>query len=78
VPVNLIFENVRSAAGDLLFKLDLFDIYMGENIEKNKKSLAFSLTFKSESSNLTSSQMDELTNSIIAKLEHKVGAQLRD
>ena len=78
VPVDLILENVRSAAGELLSKLELFDIYKGENIEKNKKSLAFSLTFKSESSNLTSAEMDALTNNIIAELEHKVGAQLRE
>ena len=78
LPVNLILENVRAAAGDLLSKLELFDIYTGENIEINKKSLAFSLTFKSESSNLTSSEMDALTNKIIGELELKVGAQLRD
>ncbi len=77
VTVQEIFEKVEETAGSLLTKLELFDIFRGGNLEKNQKSLAFSLTFQSESSNLTSSEVDELTNRIIGILEVSLDAQLR-
>ena len=57
--------------------LELFDVYKGENLEKNKKSLAFSLTFQSESSNLTSSEVDTITEKIVEVLERETGGELR-
>lgn len=77
ISVQQVFDQVEAAAGDLLTNLALFDIYRGGNLEKNQKSLAISLTFQSESSNLTSLEVDSLTDSVIGVLNQNLNAQLR-
>jgi len=72
-----VLELVKSSAGDQLKRLELFDIYMGERIESNKKSFAFSLTFQSESSNLKSADIEAVTDKIITALQQNLGAELR-
>ena len=67
----------RSAAGNLLVDLELFDIYQGKGIEKNHKSFAFRLTFQSESSNLTAGEVDAKTVKIMEVLQRQLGARLR-
>lgn len=75
---ELVLSTVRSAAGDYLRKLELFDIYTGERVENNKKNFAFSLTFRSDSSNLTSTEIEPVIDKIIAALQANVGAELRN
>jgi phenylalanyl-tRNA synthetase beta chain len=77
IEVQYVLELVRKSAGEYLTNLKLFDIYRGKNLKKNKKSLAFSLTFQSESSNLTSSDVDEVTEKIVEVLETTIGGRLR-
>jgi phenylalanyl-tRNA synthetase beta chain len=72
-----VLEIVNNAAGKHLKSLELFDIYTGERVEINTKSFAFSLTFQSESSSLTSADIDAVTNNIIMALQDSVGAELR-
>src|SRR5690606_18112284 len=45
VPVSAVDETLREVAGADLKELVLFDLYQGQNIEKDKKSLALGLTF---------------------------------
>jgi len=73
-----VLELVRITAGNLLTGLELFDIYQGEQVEKNKKSFTFSLTFQSESSNLTSLEVDVIINKIVSVLRTKMQATLRE
>ncbi|MBX2869654.1 MAG: phenylalanine--tRNA ligase subunit beta [Acidiferrobacterales bacterium] len=77
VSVEQVLKTVKNNAGNDLKRLELFDMYQGERVEKNKKSFAFSLTFQSESSSLRAGDIDEITAKIITALEEKVGAQLR-
>ena len=59
VSARAVRDIATEAGGIYLKKLELFDIYTGERVEKDKKSFAFSLTFQSESSNLTAEEVDE-------------------
>ncbi len=77
VTAQELLEIVNQNAGEHLKRVELFDIYMGERIENNKKSFAFSLTFQSESSNLKASEIESITNNIIKALQQGVGAVLR-
>lgn len=70
-------DAVRSATDDLLTELALFDIYSGENMEKNQKSFAFRLTFQSNSSNLIATEVDARIDIIINTLQTQFGAKLR-
>lgn len=77
VPVEKLFSLIREAAGEYLKSLELFDIYTGDRMEIDKKSVAFSLTFQAESSNLTAGEIDAVTAEIIKVLRQGVGAELR-
>lgn len=77
VAVSSVLDLVRESAGNQLKRLELFDMYIGERIESNKKSFAFSLTFQSESSNLKATDIEAVTDKIIIALQQKLGAELR-
>ncbi len=70
---NLIYK----VGGKLLIKIDVFDVYQGNNIASTKKSVAFSLTFNDKTKTLTDEQVNHLLTKIISNVELKLGGQLR-
>ena len=54
----------------------IFDVYTGENIEENKKSIAYSLEFGAADRTLTDDEINAILEKIIAGLE-KQGAIIR-
>ncbi|MDD5980309.1 MAG: phenylalanine--tRNA ligase subunit beta [bacterium] len=56
----------------------VFDLYKGSNIETNKKSLAFSLTFVDYEKTLTEEEVDVLFKKIIEKVCTLLNAVVRD
>lgn len=71
-------DATRAAAGPLLADLALFDVYAGRRMEKSRKSFALRLTFRSDSGNLTAARVDAQMARIVAALQRKLGAKLRD
>lgn len=76
IPVGDLQEAMREAAGKLCEKVELFDVYEGNQIPEGKKSVAFSVTLRSIEATLTDEQIDAAGKRIIKKLEAK-GATLR-
>ena len=71
-------ENVIcSAAGKLLRKVRLFDIYRGAGIAEGKKSLAFALELRSDERTLTDEDSEKVITNILNALSEKLGAVLR-
>ncbi|MBR2245956.1 MAG: phenylalanine--tRNA ligase subunit beta [Bacilli bacterium] len=64
-----VINTIRKAGGRLLSDIDIFDIYTGENIDNNKKSIAFKLTFVDLNKTLTDEEVMEVFNRIIDKVE---------
>jgi phenylalanyl-tRNA synthetase beta chain len=60
-----------------LKQISLFDQYMGKQIEKGFKSLAFSLSWQAEDRTLTDDEVNILHQEILTILNEKIGAQLR-
>lgn len=76
IPVLALEKAIKAGAGSLLEAIKLFDVYKGEQIESGKKSVAFSITLRSNDSTLN----DEHTSSVIKKVMkelEKAGANLR-
>ncbi|MBI4834874.1 MAG: phenylalanine--tRNA ligase subunit beta [Planctomycetes bacterium] len=71
-------EAVRQVAPEFLEKIKFFDLYEGKNIPPGKKSLAFSLVFRSDKRTLTNSEVDEAVNKIVKHIGTKFGASLRE
>lgn len=61
----------------LIYSVDLFDVYSGDNIGKNNKSLAFHINYRADRT-LTSEEVDKIQNKLIKLLEEKFDAKIRD
>ena len=55
----------------------LFDVYTGNQVEEGKKSVAFSLVFRSDEQTLTDEHADEAVSKVLSALETKLGATIR-
>ena len=63
-------------AGKLLEKVELFDVYEGERIGADKKSLAYSIRFRAADRTLLDEDVNAVMDKIIAALKD-LGAVLR-
>ncbi|HEX3037749.1 MAG TPA: phenylalanine--tRNA ligase subunit beta [Oscillospiraceae bacterium] len=76
IPVLALEKAIKKGAGNLLEKINLFDVYKGEQIESGKKSVAFSIILRSNDSTLTDEHTTSAIKKVMKELE-KVGAALR-
>jgi phenylalanyl-tRNA synthetase beta chain len=72
-----IINSIKSKGSKLLKEVGLFDIYEGEQIEKGKKSMAYSLSFRAEDRTLKDKEIDIIVNRIVEGLEKGFNASLR-
>ncbi len=72
-----IINTIKDNGSGLLKDIRLFDIYEGEQIEKGKKSMAYSLSFRAEDRTLKDKEIEIITNRIIEGLEKDLNASLR-
>ena len=69
---------IKKAGGKLLQNITVFDVYTGENVEANKKSIAFALNFIDPNRTLTEEEVMVVFNNIIEKVQATHKAILRD
>jgi phenylalanyl-tRNA synthetase beta chain len=77
VPAAEVESVIREAGGYLLREVRLFDVYHGEQIGHNKKSLAYALTFQSDDKSLRDKDAAKTQDRIVKALKSKLGATLR-
>ena len=70
-------KTIKKAGGRILNKCELFDLYIGENVDQNSKSLAFKLVFSDPTHTLSEEEVMNSFNKIIEEVE-KTGAKLRN
>ena len=70
---NLAFETEKTH----LKEVNLFDVYTGEKLQKNKKSYAVSFTLKSDNATLTEQQIEKTMHKLQEKFKTTLGAELR-
>ncbi len=78
VKVSEIMDTIKKAGGRLLDKIDVFDVYQGDTMDSNQKSIAFTLDFRSADRTLTEEEVMEIFNHIIEQVEKTNHAILRD
>ncbi len=61
----------------LISNIKVFDVYEGENIPENQKSIAISVTIQSLEKTLNDNDLENINNSIIKTVENKTGAKIR-
>ncbi|SDI59562.1 phenylalanine--tRNA ligase subunit beta [Natribacillus halophilus] len=82
VDVNIVSAEVEAviveAAGKWLEDIYLFDVYEGEKVESDKKSLAYSLLFLNRERTLTDEDIASIHEDIVTSLRTRLGATLRE
>lgn len=73
-----IIKVIKKSGGRLLTDIDVFDVYEGPNLDKNKKSIAYSLVFSDPTKTLTDEEVNVVFSKIISDVENKLGLKLRD
>lgn len=69
---------IKKASGSALTNIEVFDVYTGENVGENEKSIAYSLTFNDTKRTLTEEEVMESFKKIIENVEKKCNARLRN
>ena len=68
---------IRRSGGKLLREVKLFDVYTGNQVQQGKKSVAFSLTLRSDEQTLTDEHADKAVLNILTALDTELGATIR-
>lgn len=77
ISAGTVMDAIKNKAGNQLQKLDIFDVFEGESIGNDKKSLAFRLNFIDPNKTLNIKEVEPIINCIVKALEKQFGAQLR-
>ena len=67
---------IKSAVGNILETVELFDVYKGKQVGEGKKSVAFAISMRSHEGTLTDEQADAAMKRVLKELA-KLGAELR-
>ncbi|MFP4016586.1 MAG: phenylalanine--tRNA ligase subunit beta [Halanaerobiales bacterium] len=82
----LVDKDIESAAlldiiiekgSELLKDVDVFDLYQGDQIPENKKSIAFKLLFQAGDRTLRDEEVNKMFNEIVMGLENQYSAKIR-
>lgn len=80
VSAEILYNDIKKeiASHDNLIKeVELFDVYQGEKLGENKKSMAFHIVYRADRT-LTAEEVDRLQEVLIKKLEKKFEAKIRN
>ena len=77
VPAGEIHRTIKEAGGNSLESLRAFDEYRGDQAGEGRKSIAFTLTFRSPERTLTDAEVEKVLSEIRKRLEKKHGARFR-
>ncbi len=77
LPILTVEKTIRSAAGARLESVKLFDVYQGEQIDSDKKSVSYTLVMRSPDSTLTDEEADSTVKRVLKALE-KINVLLRE
>lgn len=77
VPAAAVQAALDAAAGELLDRSLLFDVFRGGVIPEGRKSLAFALAFRAADRTLTDEEVEPVVAGIVERLRSELGAALR-
>ena len=77
VEAKEVLDIIKKSGGRLLTDINIFDVYEGEHVLENEKSIAYSLTFNDSTKTLTDEEVNTLFEKIIKDVENK-GYKLRN
>jgi phenylalanyl-tRNA synthetase beta chain len=70
-------DQVKKIAGVMLESVEIFDVFAGERLGVNRKSVALALVYRHAERTLTDEEVSELHNQVVSSLAETFGAELR-
>jgi phenylalanyl-tRNA synthetase beta chain len=75
--VQELIDIISKIDRDLIREVKVFDVYEGENIPEEKKSIALNVKIQSAEKTLNDEDLDRINQLIISTVEEKTGAKIR-
>tara|TARA_B100000963_G_scaffold361503_1_gene397269 strand:- start:1854 stop:4253 length:2400 start_codon:yes stop_codon:yes gene_type:complete len=75
--IGLLEKIIKEIDHSLIQNVTTFDVYEGENIPKDKKSVAISVVLQSDNKTLSEKDLDHISKKIIEVVKAKTGATIR-
>ena len=72
-----LIDTISNVDESLIKDIKVFDVYEGDNIPENQKSIAISVTIQSSERTLNDNDLEKINNLIIKTVENKTGAKIR-
>jgi len=70
-------SHILGSSPELIEAVGLFDVYQGDQIPPDRKSLAYAIRMRSRAKTLEDSEADEVVEGALRQLAERVGAELR-
>ena len=77
VPAATVIDTIRQTNSPLLESVDLFDVYTGEGIASDKKSMALSLRYRAKERTLTDEEVNRAHENLVRLVLPPLSAQMR-
>ena len=77
VDADTVLNVIKNTGKKTISNIKIFDLYTGENVGEDEKSLAFSITFEDKTKTLETKEVDEIVERIVGKLSKECNARLR-
>ncbi len=77
VPASAVEDAIRTSGGELLWSVELFDVYRGQGVADGRRSLAFRLRLQASDRTLTDADVSEVRQRIIDEVQSGLPAALR-
>jgi len=78
VRVGEMVDLIKKVAGPLAESVEVFDLYTGQQIGDNAKSVAIAISFRSPDHSLSSDEVDRLQEEVVSSLKQRFDAKIRD
>ncbi len=72
-----ILEKIIREIDTIIQDVKIFDVYEGENIPKDKKSVAINVSLQADNKTLSEKDLDQISNKIVEVVKEKTGATIR-
>ncbi len=78
LPIGEVVSIIKEAGKKLLKNVEIFDVYTGDNVSENEKSVAIKLYFNDIEKTLETEVVNKRVDKIVTSLENKLKVKLRD
>ena len=75
--IGLLENIIRNIDNSIIQNVTTFDVYEGDNIPKDKKSVALNITLQAANKTLSEQDLDQISKKIIDVVKEKTGATIR-